>query len=262
MPIDKSPYWTELYYRIVEHYFWRPQDIGRKSDPAKPGHPWGYWQKKLEAQETPLNHILDLLFHMAPQSILDQITTRLLGRAISGLELVHATPDLVDPNIVQPDIILLNEFELIFIEMKVDSRSSLDQYAKYAIAALSIRSELPNIETTDLVILGRHASHPQVWRGARKLGLDSTEKVKYVVAAGLREQSDIWKERGVQKYLSAFPEKREALANQAETMGLHLADYTKVADVLKGYSSPNDSLGPFVDGVLYEFRKRQLIESP
>ena len=259
MAVEKAPHWTDLYYRIVEHYFWKPQEIGRISNPKKPSQKWGHWLGKLQGQETPLNHILDLFFHMAPQPLLDQIASKMLSRTINGLELVHAAPDIVNPNIVQPDIILTNGPELVFIEMKVDSRSSLDQYAKYAIAALELRKAIPEITTVDLVMLSRHADHSKLWRNARKLGLDSIDKVKRTASAGLRGETDIWKEGGVPKYLSMQPDSRERLAEQAETMGLHLADYNALAGVLDAYARDKSTLGPFVGGVLHELRRRELI---
>jgi hypothetical protein len=43
VPLKKAPYWTDLYYRMVEHYFWKPQEIGRKSVREGRSHPWDHW---------------------------------------------------------------------------------------------------------------------------------------------------------------------------------------------------------------------------
>ncbi len=32
MPLEEAPYWTELYYRLVEHYFCSPHHIDCKSE--------------------------------------------------------------------------------------------------------------------------------------------------------------------------------------------------------------------------------------
>ena len=96
MPLEKTPYWTDLYYDVVEHYFWRPQAIGRISDQTKPSRHWTCWKKKLESQETPLNHIINLLFHIAPQELLDRVISALLKRQIFDLQLVALTAGTID----------------------------------------------------------------------------------------------------------------------------------------------------------------------
>lgn len=117
MGLKKAPHWTDLYYDIVEHYFWRPQDIGRQSVPDKPARKWAHWRQKLANQETPLNHMLDLLLHMADQSIIDALAATLLSRPVKNLELVALTDNTIERNITEPDIILSNGEELVFVEM-------------------------------------------------------------------------------------------------------------------------------------------------
>ncbi|MBN4050368.1 hypothetical protein JYT28_01280, partial [Desulfobulbus sp. AH-315-M07] len=189
MALEPAQQWTDFYYKVVEHYFWRPQGIGRMTDPSKSGLGWSHWREKLREHEAPLNHILDLFFHMAPQELLDRAASGLMDRSLSRLRLVTAGSKTVDPHIVQPDIILANERELVFIEMKVDSRSSIDQFAKYAIAAHCIRRDNPDIASVDLVMLSRHGTHLRLWSGAKKLGLTDASAVRELAARGLNGDS-------------------------------------------------------------------------
>lgn len=258
MALKKAPYWTDLYYSLVEHYFWRPQDIGRKAHPDMPSHPWAYWRSRLLSQETPLNHILDLLFHISPKELLDQSISALLERQESNLELVSPEEGTLDDNVVQPDIIVSNNKSLIFVEMKVDSKSSIDQFVKYAIAAHCILKDEPAIESVNLIILSRHRDHSQIWRGAKRKGLKSVDEIRELALKGLNGDQSIWDERGVQRYLSKNPAAVADLSNIIQTMGLHLADYKMLESALSTYIKKEKSIAPLVEGVLEEFGRRKL----
>jgi len=257
MALKKAPYWTDLYYSLVEHYFWRPQDIGRKAHPDLPSQPWAYWKSRLASQETPLNHILDLLFHISPQELLDQSVSALLERDVSNLELVSPEEGTLDDNIVQPDIIVSNGESLIFVEMKVDSKSSIDQFAKYAIAAHCILKDEPEIKRAELIILSRNRDHSKVWRSAKRKGLNSCGEIRELALKGLNDQS-IWEERGVLRYLRNNPTSTPELSNLIQTMGLYLADYKMLDSALSAYIKTEKSIAPLVGGVLEEFRRREL----
>jgi hypothetical protein len=260
MPLEKAPYWTDLYYRVVEHYFWRPQNIGRKSNPEGTPKAWKHWKDKLQSQETPLNHILDLLFHIAPEQLLDRVVSALLQRQICNLRLVAPTPGTIDYNVVQPDIIVSNSAELVFIEMKVDSQSSIDQFAKYAIAAHCIVQDEPQITSVDFILLTRHPNPQRVWKNAKKLGLSSEQAVREVARRALQHDPTIWGERGVQRYTRSYPEAIPSLAKQLMSMGLHLADYVLLERALRDYAAEETTVNRLIHGVLQEFARRNLVQ--
>jgi len=257
--LKKALYWTDLYYDVVEHYFWRPQDIGRKSDPDRPRRPWAHWKGKLESQETPLNHILDFVFHIVPPALLDRSIAALLQRPVAGCQLVAPTDGTIDDNIVQPDIIVSNHDSLIFVEMKVDSQSSIDQFAKYAIAAHCILRDEPQIKSVDLIVLSRRRDHMHVWKRARKLRLSSVEAIREVALRGLEGDPTIWKERSVPRYLKSNPDAAPLLAEQINTMGLHLADYSMLEHAMKDYAAQEKTVERLIEGVLQEFKRRDLL---
>lgn len=262
MALEKAPYWTDLYYQVVEHYFWRPQAIGRISDPDKTAHPWKHWQEKLESQETPLNHIVDFLFHVAPQDMLDRVITALLGRTISGLELVGVTPGTIDGNIVQPDIIVSNSAELVFVEMKVDSQSSVDQFTKYAIAAHCIMKDERDIKSVDLILLGRHTDHNRVWKNAKKLGVSDERSLRETALRGLEHDPSVWGQRGVQSYLNSNPDALSHLCEHVKSMGLRLTNYCVLENSLRAYAVEEKTVERLIDGVLKELSRRKLVGYP
>lgn len=261
MPLRKAPFWTDIYYRSVEEYFWRPQVIGRVTNPDKPSKPWSFWRSKLAEQEVALNHILDFLFHIAPQELLNEVVTRFLGRTISGVELVEPSPGLLDDNVVQPDIILSNTESLVFIEMKVDSKSSVDQVVKYAIAASQIATDEPTLDRVDLVILSRHTEHAKIWGRAKKLGLESVSALRSAASKGLKGDASIWSQPGVPRFITKNPEAVPRLQDMIANMGVFLCDYTTLADALTLYASEEPTAQRLVGGVLDELSRRGLIES-
>lgn len=258
--LKKAPYWTDLYYDVVEHYFWRPQAIGRISDPKKTPRHWDHWKNKLESQETPLNHIVNFLFHIAPQDLLDRVISALLKRHISDLQLVAPTAGTIDGNIVQPDIIVSNSTDLVFVEMKVDSQSSIDQFTKYAIAAHCIMQDEPKLKSVDLVVLSRRADHGHVWKNSKGLGLADERAIRDVAVRGLERDPSIWSQRGVQSFLKSNPKSVSLISAQVKSMGLHLADYGVLERTLREYAAEEKTVARLIDGVLYEFARRRLVE--
>lgn len=260
MALIKAPYWTDLYYHVVEHYFWRPQAIGRISDRRKPPQPWDHWKGKLQSQETPLNHIIDFLFHIAPQDLLDRVISALLTRRMSNLQLVAPTVGTIDYNIVQPDIIVSNSTALVFVEMKVDSQSSVDQFTKYAIAAHCIMQDEPKLKSVDLILLSRHADHGLVWKNSKSLGLSDARAVREVAIRGLEHDPAIWSQRGVQSYLKSNPDVVPRIADRVRLMGLHLANYGVLEGALREYAAEEKTVEHLIHGVLHEFSRRHLVE--
>lgn len=183
-----------------------------------------------------------------------------LQRKISNLRLVAPTPGTIDYNVVQPDIIVSNSTELVFIEMKVDSRSSIDQFAKYAIAAHCIVQDEPKITSVDLVLLARHTDPQRVWKHATKLGLTSEQAVREVALRALQHDATIWGERGVQRYTRAYPQAIPSLEKLLLSMGLHLADYASLETALRNYAADEATVSRLIHGVLQEFARRNLVD--
>lgn len=259
MALRKAPYWTDLYYKVLEEYFWRPQDIGRKSDPSKPSRPWSFWRGKLAVQETPLNHMLDFLFHISPPGLLDACVSDFLGKSVSGYELMEAEKGVIPESVVQPDIILSDGNHLLFVEMKVDSKSSVDQFVKYAIAAecLSVAGE--KFDTVDLVLLTKEADHMKVWMSASKLGLNDSRAVKSVALDWIAKNGEPFKQKGVKKYMKQNPGSESSLERQVKNLNLRLTDYHSLATTLRQYADDEPGVARLVDGTLAELRRRDLI---
>jgi hypothetical protein len=259
MSLEKAPSWTDLYYDVVGHYFWNPNLIGRIRDERIPARHWSEWKKRLMTLEAPVEHIMKFLFYVAPEDLLDRLVSTLLKRDISDLRLVAPGDDIIDGDIVQPDIIVRNESSLVFLELKVDSHSSIDQFTKYGIAAQCLMRAEPHLKTADLIILARHAEHGHVWSHATKLGLDSERAVRETALRGLEGDATVWSQRGVQRFMKTHPEQIGHLATRVKTIGLHLADYNALDKVLREYAAEERAVVRLINGLRGELKRRMLV---
>ncbi len=256
MALTRSSQWTDLYYKIVGHYFWNPAEIGRVSDKSKPSHHWRHWESKLRKQEAPLNHILDFLFYLAPQDLLDDVISKMLGRRVTNLELVVADREVLSGNLVQPDIIVTNGSDLIFVEMKVESQSSIDQFVKYAIAAHCLTKSERSLKSASLVLLAKHTNFQSLWKNAKKLDITDAKSLRSVAIRGLDGDSSVWSQKSVQRYLSTTPDARSSVRRHVKDLELSIANYGDLTSVLEAHPTNESIVSRIIEGVLSEIKQR------
>jgi len=143
-----SAHWTDEYAAIVEHFFWVPQGINRRAGNSP--MPWPEVWAALRKRETPLNHLMNIFFRLAPEALSAEILR--LGLPNFALE----QPSMLNlrghpvTGMCQPDFAFACGGALVFLEMKVSAKLSTEQVAKYALAAAVIHPEGP----TGLICLG------------------------------------------------------------------------------------------------------------
>ena len=255
--VKQQAHWTSLYYEIVSDYFWAPQMIGRISDPKRRSRRWEFWDKKLKSQELALNHILNLAFYLAPQELVDNSLSSLVGKEVSGMQLVKLQKSNV--HLIQPDLVFTDSERVCFIEMKVDSRSGVDQFAKYAIAAKQLLDGPGGVEEVILVMLVRHAEHSRIWKRAKLDGLTSLAGLRDHTLHGFAGGTDVWKEKAVPRFISGFPGDLPRVREVVETMEVRLADYGSLAEVFRSYPAPDPTAEKLIKGVLVEIERRGLV---
>ena len=79
--------WVEEQYDHIEHYFWSPQEIGRKTHGPK--RTFAEWRDKLASHSTSMKHFLTQYFVLCPQSVTDQVLSKLCDKTCVGLSLVN-----------------------------------------------------------------------------------------------------------------------------------------------------------------------------
>lgn len=154
--------WKNKYWDIVEQFYWWPRYLGMRSIPQK------HWIKKdglicvpeemvnktgplysrerkvtdlksyLHGSEEILNHIFDLTFSIAPDSMINDILLNPLGFADSGpfeslgreVGMRYGWGEF--DNVTQQDGLFVSEQSIVAVELKLLSSSWPEQIIKYA----------------------------------------------------------------------------------------------------------------------------------
>jgi hypothetical protein len=255
--------WTEPYYQSVQDYFWDSALIGRKpiDDPSPPSGKekdlkgWNRWEQRLRRLELPLNHILTHFFALAPQQTVDDVLTALVGAPTQGFRLVSEV-EHPEGTYTQPDFVFANDSELLFLEMKIDTPSSVDQFAKYALSGEKLRRLFPSLQRVRLAMLVKDGETHRVW-GSRNIPDEAT--LRAVAVSGVRGENGVWKQQGLQTHLStASPEDRDRLVEQIESMPISISTYSVLARRLSAHVAPDPTAAKLIAGVLAELKRRNL----
>lgn len=109
---------ADLLYRFIAHYKWEPQHLRGSMQE---------FDERLRRQEVPLNFLLNALFRYSSAETLSFLLQS-MGCPVEGnFELRFP----VEAAFTQPDVLIESDDVRIFIEVKVDSRTDLQQIQKY-----------------------------------------------------------------------------------------------------------------------------------
>jgi hypothetical protein len=131
--------WPEIMMSTLEFFFWEPQHLDR-SKRATPPLGLKKVMERLRHLEVTLNHSLTLFFVLAPASLRNLLFETVFKRPFEGeFEMygsgIEATLGL--PNGTQPDFMFASRDDVVFVEMKVGAKSSVEQVLKYALLGLA-----------------------------------------------------------------------------------------------------------------------------
>jgi hypothetical protein len=171
--------WVEHYYDALTFFYWEPQHLGRKKDVGARLSSETLVLKRLHSMEVTLNQIINQFLSLAPTSLRNLLFEQALGRPILGeFALSGRDFDKERPNwdTCQPDFqfISADAGSAIFIEMKVESHSRIEQVLKYAARALSNEQAQGQEMQSTLIFLGKN-SFKAMW--PRSTGITSVEEL-------------------------------------------------------------------------------------
>lgn len=124
--------WTDIYYEIIDFYYWEPQHIGKtrlnntkfKNVESVINH--------ISNLEVSLNHILNIYFSMLPSEMLLTIFQSISKKVVpDDYQLMSIDTEWLLKNETQPDFVFMGKRNICYIEMKTKSKSSQKQYEKY-----------------------------------------------------------------------------------------------------------------------------------
>ncbi len=155
MPIDRNS-WPEFVYRYVEHYRWEPQHLG-------PGTTAFY--RKIRSQEVPLNFLFNILLYALPPAATRSLLSLTGAVAVRGAPL--DVQNAQDASFTQADVQLESLRERVFVELKVQAKTRIEQAQKYALLHAKLASSDPYPKAPSLVyITGKPFA--QHWSPARE----------------------------------------------------------------------------------------------
>ena len=155
-PCDFGPHWNSTYYEIMQEYYWDPKLLGRV-----PANPAVFANEpemlgNLRRMEVSINHILALFFALAPQDYISRLECEAFGdstgqvyRSVGIFELRRTAPH--DPT--QPDLFMVSEDTCFSVEVKIASKSYLEQVIKYALLHHDYGTRRENVTKSRLLYL-------------------------------------------------------------------------------------------------------------
>jgi hypothetical protein len=86
--------WPREYYGLLEHYHWEPQWLNRHAKAKSTDRPINQIFDSLNRAEVPLNHILNLFFSIAPDSLVSRFFTGYLEGWVPERLETHLRPTI------------------------------------------------------------------------------------------------------------------------------------------------------------------------
>jgi hypothetical protein len=140
--------WPMTVMKLLEFFFWEPQhlDRSRKANAKPKGVTWV--MDRVGKLEVTLNQSLTLFFVLAPARLRNRLFEVVLRRSFDGNFEIYGSgieASLGLPDGPQPDFMFASPDDVVFIEMKIEAKSSIDQVLKYALLGLAqeLRSAQP-----------------------------------------------------------------------------------------------------------------------
>ena len=127
--------WVDEYYNIVEFFYWMPHYLGRSKSEKSRFRNFDEVLPSLRRKEETLNHLLTLLFYLAPNELANDLFSHVFGRLFDEPYRLfdQRLPDMPSlDDVTQPDIFFMGRENVVAIELKINAQSSLEQVIKYA----------------------------------------------------------------------------------------------------------------------------------
>lgn len=152
-PVAGNDDWADEYENILEFYFWEPQHLNRVSPPKDKRRPPAEVLGALMKREVPLNHQLNIFFRLAPKGLVERwLRATLTGTAAAQPALISLRGDPI-MGATQPDLYFQCIGSRVFVELKVEAKSGLEQLCKYAL--LSAYLDRQGEQPAAVIFMGR-----------------------------------------------------------------------------------------------------------
>jgi hypothetical protein len=251
--------WVDRYYEALDFLYWEPQHLGRAKAVNSKLNTLTKVQMHLRLMEVTLNHLIKQFFSLAPSSFRNRLFECGLTGPVSGdLLMVGSNFDREYnlQNSTQPDFLFTTAEGTFSLEMKIDSRSSVQQVLKYALLALAVELKQGNKQMKHSLVFLAKGSFPNLWetRGA----FTSVEALKQTLAKETHTFLN-----GKQKH---FQELEQRYSEIVDSLSIGFISYESFAALLQNEIDLTDGgIGSLVyrkllSAMLGELTRRRLTE--
>ena len=245
--------WNEVYNEIIDFYFWEPQHIGRTKcqDPKYKG--LKEVLNHIDQMEVSLNHQLLFFFSLLPSSIAKELFEKSLNNkfddnfALDGKMVGEMLSSIKD--MTQPDFVFFGEKNIIYIEMKTDTKSSLEQVFKYSLFHLLIEDKLNKKLEPNLLFLGKGN-----FKNLFREHFDNSLELKNAL---LEYQPPITTKKG-RFNVADFQNRLSELYNNIRIDFINYQQFDNFLSNERSNTKDNEILSKLIDGMRDEFKRRKL----
>ena len=246
--------WTEIIYDVYDFLYWEPQHIWKIKNKNSKINSVKKSINHIEKMEVSLNQILNIFFSFLPSELFTNLVEGVIKKPISKekytlyLKEVDNLIDWINFS-TQPDFFFIWKEKNIFIEMKINSKSSLEQLMKYIY--LHIKDcERENKEKKLVLIFLWNWEFKNLW----KEKYENIDKLKeefscYEVA----DETKKWKVD-----LRKYKDKIKHLANDMNIWFFNYTDFNNFCLKNIKENKNDEILVKLLSGLVEEINKRKL----
>jgi 23S rRNA U2552 (ribose-2'-O)-methylase RlmE/FtsJ len=245
--------WNEVYSEIIDFYFWEPQHIGRKKCQDSKYNGIKAVLSHINQMEVSLNHQLLFFFSLLPKNVIKKLFKKSFNCnlsdefALNGKMVEEILCSIKD--MTQPDFVFFGEKNIVYIEMKTDSKSDLEQVFKYSLFHLIIEDMMKKKLQPNLLFLGK-GDFKNIWR-------EHYENSSELINALLKYQPPVITKKG--KFNVADFNSR--LIELYHNIRVNFMNYQQFCDFLSNENmntGDDEVLKKLISGMNAELKKRKL----
>jgi hypothetical protein len=246
--------WVDRYYESLEFFYWEPQHLGKRKVVGSRIDSLGVAQKHWRNMEVTLNHIMKYFFSLSPASVICRTLSEGLGREIGKDYTISSLRfDKVLTKSCQPDFLFLANSGVCSLEMKLDSKTSINQVLKYALMGLAVEQQVGKELSHGLVFLGK-GKFEEIW--PKSSGVICPDSLRSELASKAEAFSD--------KHLKSRDNRTRYLLIVAG-LDIGFLNYKDFASILSTEReaahdcATGEMYGGLIDGLMGELKARKLI---
>jgi hypothetical protein len=236
--IIKKVSWVDNLESLSDYYYYEPQHLGKHNNPDSKFKNYDEIFEHLGKLEFTLGHQLDIFFSLLPDDIITKLFSQIASERLGcKMSLYGVDYDSLMKNEMQPDMVFLNDEYAVYVELKVESKSKLQQYYKYLKLHKKIEEHYQRKLKMVMIFLTKHE-----FSDLFEEGFGDFDEIKKALISNYPEESEIFE-----------------LSKECNIKQLN---YEEFFNHIIGLASDerNLILDKMVEGLRVELQKRELIK--